>query len=158
MNVTTVKHTDTISEGTYDVDVATMAVRIRERRRALRLSQEALARALEVSKNTVARWEAGGGVEQQNLIALAELLGVSMEWLMRGESSEHTSPPQSPDPAHWPEFTANYPHIGELTDEDLDDIKAFAARRGAQVDSWMRWAEIAEWVRRAKPLTELEEE
>jgi transcriptional regulator with XRE-family HTH domain len=59
--------------------------RVRERRKALGLSQEALARQLVVSKNTVARWESGAQPRGVRLSRLASALRVSADWLLTGD-------------------------------------------------------------------------
>lgn len=161
MNVVTVKGPDQDPASAYDAEVSTAADRIRSARRRLRLSQEDLARKIPVSKNTVARWEGGATPGGANLDALADALGVTTDWILRGEAVREDGAPEgtpAPPPPHWDQFEANYPHIDDLTAEDLEDIKAFAARRGLRITSWMRWAEIAEWVRRAKPSPELDGE
>lgn len=59
--------------------------RIRIARRRRGLSQEALARDLEVSKNTVARWEAGAQPRGATVAKIAAALGVSTDWLLAGD-------------------------------------------------------------------------
>jgi len=50
------------------------------------LSQEELAERLEVSRSTIAKWEAGNGMPKiSNLIALSRLFGVSIDLLLQGE-------------------------------------------------------------------------
>lgn len=63
-----------------------IASRLQERRRHLGLSQEALAREIGVSKNTVARWEAGGQMFADVAVRLADALGVDPRWLITGEA------------------------------------------------------------------------
>ena len=58
---------------------------IAERRRALGMTQRALAEALGVSDRTVSKWECGGGLpELANLLPLCALLGVTADELLRG--------------------------------------------------------------------------
>lgn len=70
------------------MDTRTLGERLRWGRHRLGLSQEALARDLNVSKNAVARWE-GGESEPKlaNAKALAKRLGVRIEWLIDGEGT-----------------------------------------------------------------------
>lgn len=70
------------------MDTRTLGERLRWGRRRLGLSQEALARDLNVSKNAVARWE-GGQLQPKaaNATALAKRLGVRVEWLIDGEGT-----------------------------------------------------------------------
>lgn len=66
--------------------------RIRQRRRELGLSAEALARRLGVSKSTVGRYEQMGVSPERTgvLISLADVLDVSFDWLAGGGPSEGT--------------------------------------------------------------------
>ena len=70
-----------------------------KRRRQSGHSQESLAELLEVSRSTIARWEAGeSGMHPRQRVRLAQLLGVSfqeLDYLLTGE----TSPPQLIDEA-----------------------------------------------------------
>jgi class 3 adenylate cyclase len=61
--------------------------RIKERRSRLRLTQADVANALQISAQAVSKWERGENAPDISvLIALARLLGVSVEWLL-GETS-----------------------------------------------------------------------
>ena len=62
-----------------------LSVRIRSARRRRGFSQEALARVLGVSKNTVARWEAGAQPRGKTVAKIAAALGVSNDWLLAGD-------------------------------------------------------------------------
>ena len=71
----------------------TLGKRIAQRRSQLGISQEALAEAMEVTWNTVARWESdavmpGAGMLQR----LGEVLYVSPKWLMGMETGEPEIP------------------------------------------------------------------
>lgn len=65
--------------------VESFASRLRRTREERGLSQDALARKAEVSKNTVARWEAGSVPEAPTLVRIADLLEVSVRWLIVGD-------------------------------------------------------------------------
>ena len=57
---------------------------IRQRRKALGLTQEQIAQRLGVSAPAVNKWESGQGYpEVEKLIQLSELLGVSLDELMK---------------------------------------------------------------------------
>lgn len=61
----------------------TIANRLVELRQALGLSQEALASSLDVSRQAVSKWERGeSSPDTDNLIALANLYGVSLDALL----------------------------------------------------------------------------
>lgn len=64
-----------------------MAQRLVDRRKAARLSQEALAAQLGVSRQAVSKWERSeSSPDTDNLIALAALYGVSLDELLYGEA------------------------------------------------------------------------
>lgn len=65
-----------------------MAQRLVDRRKAVGLSQEALAAQLGVSRQAVSKWERGeSSPDTDNLIALAALYGVSLDELLYGEAA-----------------------------------------------------------------------
>lgn len=65
-----------------------MAQRLVDRRKAARLSQEALAAQLGVSRQAVSKWERSeSSPDTDNLIALAALYGVSLDELLYGEAA-----------------------------------------------------------------------
>ena len=66
---------------------AGLGSRVKARREVLGISQEYLARAIGVSKNTVTRWEHGSAPAAERALVLAKALGVSIEWLVTGESA-----------------------------------------------------------------------
>jgi transcriptional regulator with XRE-family HTH domain len=75
--------------------------RISERRRSFGYSQEYIAEQLNVSRQAVSKWEQDlSAPDTYNLIALAELLDVSVEYLATGkqrpEPSEATPQPATP--------------------------------------------------------------
>lgn len=58
-------------------------------RKARGLSQEELAEKMGVSRQAIGKWESGGGYpEAEKLIELSEVLGCSMDALVRGEADE----------------------------------------------------------------------
>lgn len=66
--------------------VGKLYLRVREARRMTRLSQEALAGELAVSRGALAQWEIPGGTHPtvENLIALARRSGMAFEYLTTG--------------------------------------------------------------------------
>lgn len=67
----------------------TIGQRIRARRRAKRFSQEYLAEQVGVSRQAVSKWEADQTApDMKNMVALAALLEVSLDWLANGEQSQ----------------------------------------------------------------------
>lgn len=61
------------------------------------MSQDALADALGVSRQSVSKWENGGAVpELDKLMKLAELFGVTLDELVRGEPPEPAAPAPEP--------------------------------------------------------------
>ena len=69
-----------------------MAQRLVDRRKAAGLSQEALAAKLNVSRQAVSKWERSeSSPDTDNLIALAALYDVSLDELLYGETSQHTT-------------------------------------------------------------------
>jgi transcriptional regulator with XRE-family HTH domain len=64
------------------------ALRIREARRALGLTQDELARQVGVSRSAIAQWETDRtGQVRANLARVASVLGVSVGYLIAGESA-----------------------------------------------------------------------
>jgi transcriptional regulator with XRE-family HTH domain len=75
---------------------STLGKRIKEARRALGLSQQALANAIsntgdgiKISRTAIAQWESGvvRGIEGANLLRAAQVLNVRAEWLQFGTGS-----------------------------------------------------------------------
>ncbi len=62
--------------------------RIRRVRRTSGLTQSSLAQALGVAPSAVAQWEKDGGTQPslQNVVAIAALASVSLDWLVLGRS------------------------------------------------------------------------
>lgn len=62
---------------------------IREARRNVHLTQDALAKRIGLTKATISQWESGNTTPNgKNLINLAEALNVSPEWLLSGKTSD----------------------------------------------------------------------
>ena len=77
--------------------------RLYQLRRARGLSQEELAHTVGVSRQAVQKWEAGASApDLDNLSALADYFGVTLDYLVRG--GEAVSPPPPEEPA----VTQNY--------------------------------------------------
>ena len=61
------------------------------------MSQGDLAEALEVSRQSISKWETGGSVpELDKLTKMGELFGVSMDELILGKKEEKEAPPAAP--------------------------------------------------------------
>ena len=61
------------------------------------MSQGDLAEALEVSRQSISKWETGGSVpELDKLTKMGELFGVSMDELILGKKEEREAPPAAP--------------------------------------------------------------
>ena len=61
------------------------------------MSQGDLAEALEVSRQSISKWETGGSVpELDKLTKMGALFGVSMDELILGKKEEKEAPPAAP--------------------------------------------------------------
>ena len=68
--------------------MTTLGQRIREHRRRAGLSQEALARRMDVSRQAVTKWESGQSAPStENLFRLAELFGTTVDLLLPSEDA-----------------------------------------------------------------------
>ena len=67
----------------------TLSQRIRTLRRKKKLSQQALAELVGVQRSAVSNWESAGPVQPAiaNLIAIAKVTNVSVEWLATGRGT-----------------------------------------------------------------------
>lgn len=67
-----------------------LADRIRQARRTAKLSQAELADTLEVASSAVAQWESPNGTTPriEKFPALADAIGVSVDWLLTGRSDK----------------------------------------------------------------------
>lgn len=71
----------------------TVGERIQQLRKAAGLSQEQLAEQLDVSRQSVSKWELNDAApEISKIIALSELFGVSTDELLKGAESAHATP------------------------------------------------------------------
>ena len=76
----------------------TIGQRIAQKRKELGLSQEALGARLNVSRQSIYKWERDANLpEVEKLIALAQLLGVSVGWLLGVEEAAEPGQPEAPD-------------------------------------------------------------
>ena len=82
--------------------MATLGQRIREHRRRAGMSQEALARRMDVSRQAVTKWESGQSAPStENLFRLAELFHTTVDLLLPpGEASPAASARPRPDWRH----------------------------------------------------------
>jgi predicted ATPase/DNA-binding CsgD family transcriptional regulator/DNA-binding XRE family transcriptional regulator len=88
-----------------------IATELRVRRRALGLSQAALARALGVASNTVARWERG-----ERSIRSPELVGLALQRLEGGPAQAATEKPAHNLPAELSSFVGREHELAALRD------------------------------------------
>lgn len=71
------------------VPVLTLSIRLRLAREAAGLSQEELADAVGISRRSISNYEVGlTQPNRPNMLSLALVTGVSLEWLMAGTTSE----------------------------------------------------------------------
>lgn len=78
--------------------------KIQSRRKAMGLSQEELAQRTGVSRQSVTKWETGQSApDLDRLVQLADLLGVSLDYLLRADmespDAEPLPGPETPPPA-----------------------------------------------------------
>ncbi len=102
--------------------------RIKSARQRAGLTQRALAKKLAVSAGAVGQWETGGVPATGRLATLADLLGVSLDWLL-GQS------PVAGEPAE----------LGSTVAEDLLLIEE-ARRLGVDLHSVMAEARQQRWI------------
>ena len=77
--------------------LAEFGERLRRLRERQQLTQEDLARAVATNTGTVSRWERGiGNPQASQLVMLAETLGASVDYLLRGTDPEVHAPPLTP--------------------------------------------------------------
>ena len=87
------------------------AQKIKQLRKQLGLKQATLAERVGVTQSTVARWEQGAEIRPENLIALAELAGQSVDQFLKEELAPK-------------EQAANGPQAESDADRRLEAIKA----------------------------------
>lgn len=115
------------------------------------MSQPDLAHAMGVAPMTISKWERGAmDPGSTKLRTISALLGVSADWLLNGGPLSQADGQAAAEVPFWAEFLANYSRASELTDEELLDIRALAARRMKR-GSWSDLALVAEIVLRDRP-------
>lgn len=69
------------------MSISPIGGRLRLAREARGLTQEELARRVNVTASTVSKWEQGARANPQSraMVAVAALLGVSLDWLLLGK-------------------------------------------------------------------------
>ena len=73
-----------------------------ELRKAAGMTQNDLAEKLNVSRQAVSRWEQGSAMpDVENLIAISDLFGVTLDELLRGEATPAHIPQEKPEPRYW---------------------------------------------------------
>lgn len=75
-------------------DAEAIGRRIKQLRAEAKLTQEAFARRLNVTRGAVGNWELGKGVKRENLTMIANELSTSFEWLATGSASPSSHPSQ----------------------------------------------------------------
>ena len=92
-----------------------------ELRKQKGFSQEELANRLNVSRQTVSKWEVGDSTpDMEKLIAISDLFGISLDELVLGKAPEPETPPPPP-PAKSELYSDIKEHI--LTDENRKKAK-----------------------------------
>ena len=103
----------------------TLHCRLAELRRRHGYSQEGLAEQLGITRQAVSKWEsAQTQPDIQNLVALSELYGVSLDHLIKGDALPEARPNQ-PEPACQPGAAAicqdcPYRQLSRQLDDSLD--------------------------------------
>jgi len=79
---------------TKEVPLMTFGEKLHQLRREQSMSQETLARELDVSRQAISRWELGDVVpDTENVLAVSRLFGVSTDYLLRDDcASEQETP------------------------------------------------------------------
>ncbi len=79
--------------------VTTLGERINKYRTARGLSQLELSELLDVSRQSISKWETDVAVpELSKLVKMAEVFGISLDELVLGKTSEETQPTATPEP------------------------------------------------------------
>ena len=93
-----------------------------------KMSQSDLAEALNVSRQSISKWETDSSVpELEKLVALCEIFGVSMDMLVRGIEAESASPHKEAEPA-WtaPEaYTQEVVHVVKMETRKIAGVLLF---------------------------------
>ena len=99
-----------------------LAEKIMEERKKNGWSQEELAEKLSVSRQAVSKWErAEASPDTDNLILLAEIYGVSLDELLKGESNNSSKSEAEQETVSEESADNTHPHTG---DEGTEYIKA----------------------------------
>ena len=73
-----------------------------ELRKSAGMTQNDLAEKLNVSRQAVSRWEQGSATpDVENLIAISDLFGVTLDELLRGEAPPTAAQQEKPVPRYW---------------------------------------------------------
>lgn len=73
--------------------------RIRQTRAVQKLTQAEMAKRLDVSPATVSGWEIGDyGISLESAVRVADLGGVSLDWLVKGNDGAGTAPESGETP------------------------------------------------------------
>ncbi len=109
------------------VRVSKLYERVREARSLTKLTQEALAGELGVTRSAVAQWEMAEGTAPSvdNLIGLAKRSGMTFEYLATGRGERVFGPPVS----SIAEEPAQYRHLDEQQRVLLSRVDALAPRQ-----------------------------
>ena len=109
------------------------AQKLQKRRKEVGFSQEQLAFELNVSRQAVSKWESGQGYpEVEKLIQLSELLGISLDELMK-ETREHPSAPIKPLDEEEPEWR-DEPHSPVTLPDDIHEEDSLIGRFAYSTD------------------------
>ena len=102
----------------YQVDMDTLGKRLREARKAARLTQQAVADHFGIDRVNVTQWEGDTTRPDQDRVPkLARLYGVDLEWLMTAQGNGPTTPAPRPASASKPPV----PLIGSAVGHEGDD-------------------------------------
>lgn len=98
-----------------------------ELRKQKGLSQEELANRLNVSRQTVSKWEVGDSTpDMEKLIAISDLFGISLDELVLNKTPE-------PAPAPTEQATAKSELYSDIKEHVLTDDNKKKAKKGAKI-------------------------
>lgn len=91
------------------------------------LSQEELANRLNVSRQTISKWEVGDSTpEMEKLIAISDLFGISLDELVMDKAPVKTE-----------EVSAKSELVSELTEKVLTDDNKKKAKKGLKIAAYI---------------------
>lgn len=91
------------------------------------LSQEELANRLNVSRQTISKWEVGDSTpEMEKLIAISDLFGISLDELVMDKAPVKTE-----------EVSARSELVSELTEKVLTDDNKKKAKKGLKIAAYI---------------------